>query len=289
MEIHIRIQRPLLTLAIFVGVALWISGVFGGSLMNGIGGTGNRGALVASAQESIDREKIKKALLEQREDILRYHLKELEDEAMRSGQSPDVLQRLSDNRAILLALIKEREQADKMLVSSLEQLWEAQGTEFASGRVGSIRLRWPVEPKLGISAHFDDAEYKDRFGFDHHAIDIPTAEGTIIRASADGVVQTVALNGLGYSYIVVSHSGGFQTINGHIKGALVKEGDRVSAGDPIALSNGTPGGKGSGLVTTGQHDHFAVRKDGKLVDPMLYLSRSGDTVSPTGPQAQMGN
>ncbi|HRH93900.1 MAG TPA: M23 family metallopeptidase, partial [Candidatus Peribacteria bacterium] len=142
-----------------------------------------------------------------------------------------------------------------------------------------LALQWPVEPKYGISAHFEDDAYEAKFGMPHHAVDIPTEQGTVIRAPADGVVAKVSLNGLGYSYIAVDHAGGVQTIYGHVTASLVQEGDKVRTGSPIGLTGGRPGSEGAGLLTTGPHLHFAVRQDGALVDPEQYLVRMQDADS----------
>ena len=85
------------------------------------------------------------------------------------------------------------------------------------------------------------------------------------------MVLKVALNGLGYSYIVLQHEAGLQTIYGHVSDASVQEGTRVTTGEIIGHSGGEPGTLGAGLTTTGPHLHFAVRKDNVLVDPLQYL------------------
>ncbi len=274
MHINIHIQRPVLTLMIAATGVVWFAGwsVSGPSRANAdAGGVGN-GTLIAQAEQDIDRQRITQEVLAQREEILRYQLTRLEEEALQSGSSLEKLREVADHRTVLLAVLQEREQSEKLLADSLTQLWEAQGTEFMrGGAIGNIRFTWPVPPLLGISARFEDADYEKRFKVPHHAIDIPVDQGTLITAPADGTVVKVALNGLGYSYVTLSHRNGFETIYGHISAALVQEGDTVRLGQAIARSGGMPGSVGAGLLTTGPHLHFAVRKQGKLVDPMLYL------------------
>ena len=107
----------------------------------------------------------------------------------------------------------------------------------------------------------------------HHAIDIPTEQETDIRAPRNGTVLKVVDNGLGYSYIVLEHPDGMQTIFGHISKSLVQEGDAVHIGQIIAKSGGTPGTQGAGLLTTGPHLHFAVKVNGVLVDPLKYMPK----------------
>lgn len=222
---------------------------------------------VASAMRDIDRERVRQAVLERREEILRYQLRLLEDAS--DGRAPGDA---AEAREHLLAIIRERAASEKILLQSLEQLWLAEGTASTNERLASgLELLWPVSPRRGISAHFEDEEYERHFGFAHHAIDIPTPKNTVIHAPADGIVTKVAMNGMGYSYVVMQHADGMETIYGHILAPIAAEGDMLRAGDPVAHTGGAPGEPGTGPYSTGPHLHFAVRIGGVLVDPLLYL------------------
>lgn len=276
MEVRIHIPRPFLTLTIIAVALLVWNGVISFNLgkqkpqADASGGV-RASAVIAEATQDIDRERVKQAVLDHREEILRFQMQVLEQEALRE-KNPEKLQALTDTRAVLLSIIRQRTDSEKLLKLSLEQLWEAEGTTYADrAPAPGIAFLWPVEPAIGLSATFDDKAYLERFGFPHHAIDIPTNQGTPIRAARDGVVLKVAMNGIGYSYIVLSHEGNMETIYGHISSALVQSGDSVRAGQSIALSGGQPGTPGAGLLTTGPHVHFAVRVKGALVDPLPYL------------------
>lgn len=140
-------------------------------------------------------------------------------------------------------------------------------------------LRWPVEPAQGVSAFFADGAYSRRFGMEHGAVDIPTPQGTPVVAPRASYVQRVHRGrGSGYSYVVLAHSEGIQTVYGHVSDILVEEGQVVQEGDVIALSGGSPGTPGAGLLTTGPHLHLEVHKDGAKVNPLPYLPLA--TLSP---------
>ena len=132
-------------------------------------------------------------------------------------------------------------------------------------------LAWPVSPALGLTAFFQDSEYKKALGVEHNAVDIRLSQGSRVRAAADGVVSKVADNGFAYSYIIISHPENILTLYGHMTEILVKEGEIVRQGGVIGLSGGIPGTKGAGWLTTGAHLHFEVFKDWKQVDPLPYL------------------
>ncbi|MBP7113977.1 MAG: M23 family metallopeptidase [Candidatus Peribacteraceae bacterium] len=283
MELRVHIQRPILTGLVILTVVLWWNGVIrigwpGNSEHNHADAEGGEQAsvVITDSIRDIDRERVRQAVLGNREEILRYELQILEDQALQD-QTPEKVQELTEKRIVLLSIIKERSQSEKLLGASLQQLWDAQGTAFTLTRPdGGVDLDWPVRPTLGISAYFADGGYKKRFGFDHHAIDIPTEQGTPIRAPADGTVHAVSMNGLGYSYVTLQHADGMQTVYGHVSAANVKTGDSVTFGQVIGRSGGQPGSQGAGLLTTGPHLHFAVRLDGVLVDPLKYLPDISD-------------
>lgn len=276
MEIRIHLPRPLLTLSLLTVGLLWWNGILTvhwptKEVQADSSGGQRPASVITDARKDIDRERVKQAVLGQREEILRYNLDILEKAAL-TTKAPDDIDKLRQARSVLLSILKQRDESEKLLMLSLEQLWDAEGTAYSTdGDAGDRVLSWPVAPKLGISATFEDEGYEKRFGFPHHAIDIPTDQGTEIKAPADGTVLKVALNGLGYSYIVLQHRDGLQTIYGHISDSMVKEGDSVSEGRIIGHSGGQPWTIGAGPLTTGPHLHFGVRKDGVLVDPMQFL------------------
>ena len=144
--------------------------------------------------------------------------------------------------------------------------------DYQYERDENTQFQWPVAPNRGISAYFRDSGYKARFGVGHNAVDVPTAQGTPIRAPKDGYVYKVKDNGLGYSYIILSHKDQFTTVYGHVSEILVAEKDFVKEGTVIGLTGGAPGTKGAGHMTTGAHLHFEVLKEGQYVDPLDYLS-----------------
>lgn len=277
MEIRMHIHRPILTGLIILAAVLWWNGFIhiglptkNAAQTDAAGGV-QASVVITDSMRDINRERVRQAVLGKQEEILRYQLQLLEEEALQN-QTPKQVQEVAEKRTILLAIIKERSNSEKLLLSSLEQLWDAEGTTFTlTHPESSTELDWPVTPSLGISAFFEDAGYKKRFGFDHHAIDIPTEQNTPIRAPADGTVLKVSMNGLGYSSITLKHADGMETIYGHVSTATVAEGDIVSFGQVIGRSGGQPGSLGAGLLTTGPHLHFAVKINGALVDPIAYL------------------
>jgi murein DD-endopeptidase MepM/ murein hydrolase activator NlpD len=98
----------------------------------------------------------------------------------------------------------------------------------------------------------------------HAALDLAENMGTPVKAPMDGKVATVGLNSVYGKYIILSHSGGFQTLYGHLNTVSVTQGASVRQGSKI-------GEVGSTGYSTGPHLHFAIYKNGKPVNPLEYL------------------
>lgn len=165
---------------------------------------------------------------------------------------------------------REIEQVEKEIQRILSQS-RSQDWQSFSGGIG--KLSWPVYPSKGISAYFMDPNYFAVFGINHYAIDIPTPQGTKIRAPASGYMIRYRDAGYGYSYIVLYHGGNLTTVYGHVTTCFISEGQYVNQGDVIGLSGGMPGTRGAGWLTTGPHLHFEVRVGGTPVDPLKYLPK----------------
>lgn len=98
----------------------------------------------------------------------------------------------------------------------------------------------------------------------HKGIDIPLAEGSEVRAFADGTVTEGGESPSYGIYMVVSHSDGFESVYAHLKEACRGVGAEVKQGEVIAYSGKT------GRVT-GPHLHFELHRDGVPVDPEDYI------------------
>lgn len=106
----------------------------------------------------------------------------------------------------------------------------------------------------------------------HTGLDIACANGSPIRAVADGKITAAGWNGP-YGNQVKQSVGGGEVWYNHLSRIEVKKGDGVSAGSVLGRL-GTTG------QSTGPHLHLEVRVGGKDVDPMPYLS--GGKVIPAG-------
>lgn len=98
----------------------------------------------------------------------------------------------------------------------------------------------------------------------HCGIDIAASIGTPIRATAPGYVLDVVNDQFLGMLVIIKHKFGFVTRYGHCSQILVKKGDDIKRGQTIALC-------GNSGRSTAPHVHYEVVKDGKNVDPMIYI------------------
>lgn len=175
-----------------------------------------------------------------------------EDRVQKAQMSVKQLEKAEDE------LEKQSKDLEKLIV-------KLQSTEKYSGGI----MQWPLPGYYKISSYFGMRmhpilKYKKM----HGGIDIGAPSGTPIHAAATGKVICAGwLSGGSGNTVIIDHGGGITTLYFHIKsgGILVKEGQKVSAGDTIAKV-------GSTGLSTGPHLHFEVRKNGERQDPLGYVT-----------------
>ncbi len=122
----------------------------------------------------------------------------------------------------------------------------------------SIGLRWPVAGGVVTSA------FGVRNGSQHDGIDVQAPAGAAVFAAQDGeVLFSNALRGYG-NLLILRHSGGFSTVYANNQANLVRQGQRVRAGDIIARVGQSTHASGASL-------HFEVRRDNVARNPLPYL------------------
>jgi murein DD-endopeptidase MepM/ murein hydrolase activator NlpD len=164
--------------------------------------------------------------------------------------------------------VSDTAKAAKVNQTALEKTGVAKDSEKgaekdeSTGAVNkSIPSGLPVEG--WITQHFVDDTAK---GMDAHpGIDIAAAEGMTINAPAAGIVLTVGTDQYYGNLIVIKHDEEFTTRYGHCEKVFISEGDKIERGQTIALVGNTG-------HSTAPHLHYEVIKNGKNVNPLLYIT-----------------
>ncbi|RHJ76830.1 M23 family metallopeptidase [Parabacteroides sp. AM08-6] len=99
----------------------------------------------------------------------------------------------------------------------------------------------------------------------HSGVDLKTCANDTIVSAFDGIVRMAKPYYAYGNVVVVRHYNGLETVYSHNSKNLVKPGDRVKAGQPIALTGRT------GRATT-EHLHFEVRVNGQHFNPNLVFN-----------------
>ena len=172
-----------------------------------------------------------------------------------------------------------QQQQDAIIAAAMQAVWTQVQLWLQSNNVGQIqtsaghstkyRFIWP-EPKAQISQGFGpstlvlEPPYAGYPHF-HTGIDLVEPFGSPVYAADDGIVALVGSSSQGYGhYVVIAHSGGLDTLYGHLSTALVKIGQLVVQGQTIGL-------EGSTGNSTGPHLHFELRIKQQPIDPTPYL------------------
>ena len=130
----------------------------------------------------------------------------------------------------------------------------------AEGTGSLPKFRWPANGRV-IAAFGPTAN-----GQQNDGINIALPENTPVKAAEDGVVAYAGNELKGYGNLVlVRHPNGYVTAYAHAKELLVKRGDQVKRGQPIARSGQT------GNVNAPQL-HFEIRKGAAPLDPTKFLN-----------------
>jgi murein DD-endopeptidase MepM/ murein hydrolase activator NlpD len=172
-----------------------------------------------------------------------------------------------------------QQQQDAIIAAAMQAVWTQVQLWSQSNNVGTIpaspghstkyRFIWP-EPKAQISQPFGPSHLVleppyGGYAHFHTGIDLVEPFGSPVYAADDGIVALVGVSSSGYgNYVVIAHSGGLDTLYGHLSTAVVKVGQVVNQGQTIGL-------EGSTGNSTGAHLHFELRIKPQPIDPAPYL------------------
>ena len=104
------------------------------------------------------------------------------------------------------------------------------------------------------------------FSATHNGVDIPTPEGTPLKASFNGTVYDVNYNDEGGNQLIVSYPSVNLIVSfSHLTKSVVAKGDAFKKGDILAYSGNTG-------YSTGAHVHLTTTLNGQLVNPATVFT-----------------
>lgn len=202
--------------------------------------------------------------VEERRNAFAAEKKALEASLADQKKIRDALAKEIENHKRLLAQIEQEQSKYEAALDELEGQSRRVGSLYLSRGSGSGKLVWPVDGPL-----------TSRFGMRHHpilgyarlhaGIDIGAGYGSIIIASASGIVASASYSGGYGNMIVIDHGDGLATAYCHLSRIGVSKGQQVTQGQNI-------GAVGSTGLSSGPHLHFETRVNGSPVDPLGYFT-----------------
>lgn len=126
--------------------------------------------------------------------------------------------------------------------------------------------REPVRDRPIVSSFGNRIDPFTRQRAFHSGIDYPAPTGTPIYASAGGRVIFAGYRPQYGRTVEIDHGGGLVTRYAHASAVLVKVGQIVMPDEKIARV-------GSTGRSTGPHLHFEILRDGRFVDPKVYIAQ----------------
>jgi len=149
-------------------------------------------------------------------------------------------------------------------------------TICGGSRDAAAEAYWPVRAgKLTSSVGWRFDPFGSRTWKYHRGYDIAVPPGTVVMATAPGKVY-FAGRYKGYGHlVVVEHAAGIYTLFGHNSRLLVKYGQEVVAGTPIALS-------GNSGRSTGPHVHYEIRQVAQNSLPPQQVARNSAAETDSG-------
>ena len=129
----------------------------------------------------------------------------------------------------------------------------------------------PLKGEILAAFSVDDLIYNETLEDwrTHDGVDIAASVGTTVMAACAGTVAAVFSDSLMGTTVVLEHDGGYQTTYANLQPhPTVAPGDSVSAGQII----GAVGTTAPAESAQNPHLHFAVTRNGDVVDPDEFLN-----------------
>lgn len=180
----------------------------------------------------------------------------------------DQIARIKSNRKSYEQAIDELNLRAQELEALLRRLQSKPGDPSPPGQpFGETkgRLAWPVNGRITQKFGLQLGSFNTKT--QNNGIEIaPPASDLTVRAIHGGKVVYADFFPSYGNLLILDHGGSYHSLYGHCAEFLVKTGDIVTAGTPLALAGDTASLSGVSL-------YFEIRHQTKPVDPLLWLRR----------------
>lgn len=139
-----------------------------------------------------------------------------------------------------------------------------------NSNVANVKFIKPVDGEIIKEFSMDSLIYSETLQewITHRGIDIKAQKATVVKAVSDGKIESIKEDPRYGLSITINHNNGFKSIySSLLSSEFVKEGEEVKQGQSI----GTVGNSAVFESLDGMHLHFELMKDGKYVNPDIYI------------------
>lgn len=244
------------------------------------------GQITSYDRDQLEKYKMAKAELDAKELKLEKELAELEatlaeieaeeaaTEQLMAAKKTELAEHIHDIESTEndIENIESDLETQKAIVAELEEIERRRKEQEALNALNKLTydggtMTWPIPGYSRLSSYYGTRP--DPFGKPtqeyHSGIDVSAPKGTKIVAAYDGEVAWSYYSSSAGNWVGIDHGDGIYTVYMHMSKRLVSEGQKVKKGDVIGLV-------GSTGRSTGNHLHFGVRKNGKYVDPLNWVT-----------------
>jgi murein DD-endopeptidase MepM/ murein hydrolase activator NlpD len=130
------------------------------------------------------------------------------------------------------------------------------GKSTAFSEISSYHFFTPMKGK--VTTRFNPSEQ-------HYGVDVVAPKNEAVKSTLDGTVVFAGWTSETGHVIQIMHSNNLLSIYKHNAVLLKKEGQKVNAGEPIAITGN------SGELSTSPHLHFELWFEGKPIDPQDHM------------------
>ncbi len=177
----------------------------------------------------------------------------------------DMIARINRERDLNARLLDELRTESENLTRFLDQKAVASAPDATDLQPQRGRLDWPLRGTVISSFGRKKSATFNTYTM-NNGIEIKPEAGDEVRAVGGGeVIFGDYFKGYG-NLLILQHANNFHTLYGHCESFLKKPGQRVAAGEVIALA-------GSSGSLYGKSLYFEIRQNLKPLDPLLWLGK----------------
>lgn len=170
----------------------------------------------------------------------------------------------------------QNEDIDVLITRYLNRSKSAEEISYLKKNIKGVKTYLKYLPTISPIENNDFKGFSSYYGYRihpvhkvkkfHKGIDIRAPLASVIKATANGIIEKVKISDNGYGFqVLIKHKFGYKTRYAHLYYIKVKKGATVKKGEVIGFV-------GSTGTSTGYHLHYEVIKNNSTLNPINFLA-----------------